>query len=271
MLTDEERQFEALKEFLHQLGGLDCRCYKTNYLKRRLAVRLRATGHTNYRDYQDLLRRDPTEYDRLLDRLTINVSQFFRDPEAFQAIARSVLPVLVKNRRANIWSAGCANGEEPYSLAMLFNERLPVGKQTRIWATDIDPAVLVRAQAGLYKDASLADVPFMLRQKYLTRQGELWAVDPALKTGISFQRHDLTGEMPTGPFDLIVCRNVMIYFNRQLQETLLRGFHKLLAPEGFLMLGKTEVLLPECRALYRSVDVSERIYQYRAPEQGPDA
>jgi chemotaxis protein methyltransferase CheR len=269
MLNDEERQFEQLREYLHQIGGLDCRCYKINYLKRRLAVRMRATGLATYREYHELLGRDPTEYDKLLDRLTINVSQFFRDPEAFRALARQVLPILEKKGHANIWSAGCANGEEPYSLAMLFHERMPLGRQSRVLATDIDTVCLARAQTGRYKDASLADVPFLIRQKYLEHQGDLWTVHPEIKAGVAFERHDLTGDMPPGPFDLIVCRNVMIYFNRQLQERLLRAFHRLLLPEGFLVLGKTEVLLPECRTLYRSVDVSERIYQVREPEPAP--
>lgn len=261
MLNDEERQLEQLKEFLHRIGGLDCRCYKTNYLKRRLAVRMRATGLTTYREYHDLLQRDPAEYDKLLDRLTINVSQFFRDPEVYRAITRWVLPVLEKKGRANIWSAGCANGEEPYSLAMLFHERMPLGRQTRVLATDIDTTCLARAQIGRYKETSLAEVPFLMRQRYLQLQDDLWTVDPSVRSGVTFQRHDLTGEMPPGPFDLVVCRNVMIYFNRQLQERLLRGFRDLLMPEGFLVLGKTEVLLPEFRSQYRTVDVSERIYQ----------
>jgi len=261
MLKDEERQLEILKKVVFKHGGLDCQYYKENYLKRRLAVRMRATGAETYQEYTQLLQGDPEEYDRLLDRLTINVSHFFRDPATYRTLQRLVLPVLEKRGRARIWSAGCANGEEPYSLAMLFHERMPVGRQTRILATDIDTTCLARAQQGIYKDASVAEVPFLLRQQYLEQREGQWAVRPEIKAGVAFQRLDLTGSMPPGPFDMIVCRNVMIYFNRQLQEHLIREFHRLLLPDGFLVLGKTEVLLAECRCLYTSLDISERIYR----------
>jgi chemotaxis protein methyltransferase CheR len=270
MLNHEERELELLKDHLRQVGGLDYRCYKTNYLKRRLAVRMRATNITTYHDYLDLLRREPTEYDKLLDRLTINVSHFFRDLEAFKSLGRIVMPTLESKKKLKIWSAGCANGEEPYTLAMLFLDKLQAGRQVQIIATDIDTTCLAYAQAGMYKETSLQEVPYLLRQKYFEHRDGGWTVLPEPKACVTFTRHDLTGRMPAGPFDLIVCRNVMIYFNRQLQERLLREFHRLLSPDGFLMLGKTEVLLSECRVLYKSLDVNERIYQRQVVEDPPD-
>jgi chemotaxis protein methyltransferase CheR len=265
ILNDEERYFEALKGYVQWRGGLDCHGYKTNYLKRRLAVRMRATNQMTYQEYFELLRRDSEEYDRLLDRLTINVSHFYRDPEVFEAVGRLVIPSLQKKRTVRIWSAGCANGEEPYSSSILFSEKRTTGRNV-ILATDLDVACLARAQAGVYKENSLQEIPAELRQKYFTQSPAGWAVSPTVKSAVTFARHDFTGEMPPGPFDLIVCRNVLIYFNRQLQVRLLREFHRLLSPEGFLVLGKTEVLLAECRVLYQAVDPSERIYLYRQPE-----
>lgn len=265
MPTDEDRQFERLKDTIQQHGGLDCRCYKINYLKRRLAVRMRATGLTTYGEYNDLLRRDPKEYDILLDRLTINVSHFFRDLDTFKAVERQVLPELAKRRQIRIWSAGCANGEEPYTLAMLAEECLTVNRRYTILATDIDMGCLMNAQAGVYKETAMQEIPFSYRQKYFENRGESWAVVPKLKTNVSFTRLDLTGRLLPGPYDLIVCRNVMIYFNRQLQERLLKEFHQLLSPDGFLVLGKTEVLLAECRSMFRAVNLHERIYQYQEP------
>ena len=266
MLNDEERQFELLKNQIQKHGGLDCHCYKENYLKRRLAVRMRATGLETYRRYLELLQSDAEEYGRLLDRLTINVSHFFRDPDTYQAINRSVLPVLEQRKQVRVWSAGCANGEEPYSLAMLINERIPLGRQAQILATDIDTVCLANAQTGVYKDTSIQEVPFLLRQKYLEHSSAGWAVAPEIKKGVTFTKLDLTGKMPVGPFDLIVCRNVMIYFNRQLQERLLREFHRLLHPDGFLVLGKTEVLLAECRVLFKTINVIERVYQHQVED-----
>jgi chemotaxis protein methyltransferase CheR len=201
--------------------------------------------------------------------LTINVSHFFRDPTVFSALNRLVMPELSKLPRVQIWSAACANGEEPYSLAMLCEDFKPSFPLYKILATDIDPTVLDRARKGTYKEASIVEVPSRLRQQYLVHEDEAWSVKPELKRRISFERNDLTGKLPSEVFDLIICRNVMIYFNRQLQERLLREFHQRLNPWGFLVLGKTEVMLSETRSLYQVLDVSERIYQRKAPETPP--
>jgi len=149
---------------------------------------------------------------------------------------------------------------------MLINERIPLGRQVQILATDIDTVCLANAQAGVYKDTSIQEVPLLLRQKYLEHGPAGWAVTPKIKNSVTFMRLDLTGKMPLGSFDLIVCRNVMIYFNRQLQERLLREFHRLLYPDGFLVLGKTEVLLAECRVLFKPLNSIERVYQYQTTE-----
>jgi len=231
-----------------------------------LAVRMRAMGIKTLSEYNNLLRQDPEEFERLLDRLTINVSHFFRDPATYKSVAQRVVPQLNGKSRIRIWSAGCANGEEPYSLAMLFKENLPSTAKIHILATDIDPTCLARAQAGSYKSHLLADVPFSMRRKYLKEEGDVYTVTPEVKSLIEFRKHDLTGPMPEGLFEVIVCRNVVIYFTRELQEHLFTEFHRLLAPDGFLILGKTEVLLADCRYLYQIIDVGERVYRKREVE-----
>ena len=269
MMTREEREFELLKRQVFQREGLECKYYKSNYLKRRLAVRMRATGLTNYYDYCQLLKKDPEEYDRLLDRLTINVSQFLRDPSAFRTLETKVFPEIFKTRHIRVWSAGCANGEEPYTLAMLLKAFSPAGRTFEIMATDIDTNCLARAEQGEYKAAALANLPSRYRDKYFQEQNGRWAVKADLRKYVTFSKGDLTGALPTGPFHLIVCRNVLIYFTRVLQEQLLITFHERLAPGGFLMLGKTEVLLAETRSRYDIIDVGERVYRRREPTE-PD-
>jgi chemotaxis protein methyltransferase CheR len=261
MVSEEERQLELVKDWVLKHGGMDCQYYKSNYIKRRVAVRMRATGRKTYHDYLAWLQQDPEEYGRLMDRLTINVSQFFRDPDTFRALSKHLEQSVGKKRELFFWSAGCANGEEPYSLAMLLNDVLPEGIRYSILATDIDVACLERAREGIYKSNSLVNVPLHLRNRYIRPQGDRWAVAPELRQRITFQRYDLTGRMPAGPFDVVICRNVLIYFNRQLQEKLFKQFHRLLQPRGLLVLGKTEVLLAESRYLFKILDISERIYE----------
>ncbi len=258
---DDDRQFEQLLQFVLKRGGLDCQYYKTNYLKRRLAIRMRATSTKSYREYNEILRMDPEEYHRLLDRLTIHVSHFFRDAIMYQALGKLVLPELKKRDQVRVWSAGCANGEEPYSLAMLLYDLKSSARGFSILATDIDQACLVRAREGLYKETSLQEVAPEMRKRFFLQHGDQWAVSALLKACVTFQPIDLTNTLPPGPFEMIVCRNVMIYFNSQLQVQLLNQFYKLLGSGGYLVLGKTEVLLNECRSMFKIIDLSERIYQ----------
>jgi chemotaxis protein methyltransferase CheR len=265
-LCDDDRQFERILQWLKQRAGLDCQFYKTNYLKRRLAIRLRATGSINYTEYYEVLRREPEEYKLLLDRLTIHVSHFFRDAAVYRFIERSVLPVLKKRDHVRVWSAGCANGEEPYSLAMLFYPIKAAGKSVTVLGTDIDQACLTRAREGLYKEISLQEVTPEMRQRFFQEAGDRWQVNSALKEMVTFESNDLTGSLPAGPFDLILCRNVMIYFTSPLQAQLMNRFYDLLRLGGYLVLGKTEVLLSEYRSCFRSVDLEERIYQRREPD-----
>lgn len=259
----EDRQFHYLLQAILRRAGLDASQYKISYLKRRLAVRMRATQKTNYADYRRLLETDPQEYAYLLDRLTINVSNFFRDPGVYGQIKRKVLSQWQHQPKLRIWSAGCAHGQEPYSLAILLGEGLPTICHWSILATDIDPTVLEHARTGRYSADSIQPVLPDLRQKYFEADGEERVVKMLLKRRIEFRQHDLTGALPDEKFDLIVCRNVLIYFVGGLQERLFSGFHARLNPGGFLVLGKTETLLGEMRRWFEVVDIRERIYRRR--------
>lgn len=261
MIYESQHQFEALLQLVLKEKGLDCRQYKISYLKRRLKVRMSAVQRTTYQAYRKLLEQDTEEYDRLLDRLTINVSQFYRDPSVYQQIKRVVIPAWRQCLEVRIWSAGCASGEEPYSLAMLLQEELPGICRAGILATDIDSVCLQRARDGVYKASALSALPLDFKLRYFRQENDTWMIKSELQRQIDFQRHDLTDKLPSGPFDMIICRNVLIYFVRALQERLFKEFHRCLAPGGFLILGKTETILGEMRDKYQSLDIRERIYQ----------
>jgi chemotaxis protein methyltransferase CheR len=263
---EEEFYFQKVMQLVFRHMGLDCRHYKLAYLKRRMGIRMRATRRLTFEEYAQLLEQDPEEFAILLDRLTINVSHFFRDYNVFKQLSNLVVPRLRQKPPISIWSAGCANGEEPYTLSIMMQEAMPSYLPWEILATDVDPACLERAGRGVYKSQSLAEVPLNLKNRYFSGGEDQWHISPEIKKRVKFQLGDLTGSLPKGPFDLIICRNVLIYFVSELQERLYRNYYNILKPDGFLVLGKTETLLGDVRNLYQVVDLRERIFQKRPAE-----
>jgi len=260
----------ALAALLAQITGargLACDGYKPNCLRRRLAVRMRARGVHTYEAYAELLRQDGSEYDRLLDALTINVTKFFRNREAWDALATRFLPDLWTAGRGAVrcWSAGCASGEEPYTLAILLLEQARAAgtrpDRCSVDATDLDPGVLDRARAGAYRATALDEMPPALTERYFTG-ADPWTVGAEVRARVRLLGHDLLREPPPGaPYDLITCRNVVIYFERPNQERLYHAFADALRPGGVLMLGKVETLVGTVRERFRLEDIRERIYR----------
>ena len=260
-------EYEALTAKITRDRGFACASYKGKCVRRRIAVRMRARGVNTYRDYARVLDSDAREYDSLLDALTINVTHFFRNTEAWSALDAIVLSALVCADHApvRIWSAGCSSGEETYTLAILCHRRvLALGRRApsvEILGTDIDRASLERAERGSYLPAALAEMPAAVRATYMRGSGAV-SVPDAVRSLVRFQRHDLLGEVAPGdPFDLIVCRNVVIYFDRRSQEALLDKFHGALVPGGALMQGKVETLVGSTRARFAALDARERIFR----------
>ncbi len=253
-VAPQERAFEALTEKISRERGVSCGSYKDKCLKRRIAVRMRARGVHTYEDYGALLDRDAHEYQELLDALTINVTKFFRNLETWNAL-RPYLDVLARRRPSlRVWSAGCASGEEPYTIAVLLAE---AGAQGMIDATDVDRLSLERTRQAKYPDAAFSEMPVNLRRRYF-RDGQ---PQSPVRELVQVRAHDLTREPPPHPpYDLIVCRNVVIYFERQAQERLFQVFVDALAPGGVLLLGKVETLFGPARERLKLVDPRERIY-----------
>jgi len=245
--------------------GLTLSSYKQPCLKRRLAVRMRARGVHTYTAYAQVLDREPAEYDLLLDALTINVTRFFRNPETFALLREQVVPRLwAAPGPVAVWSAGCASGEEPYSLALLFAEHARAGAlrtRLRVDATDLDPGALAALRRASYPASALVDVPPELKARFFSA-GPPYVVDPAVARVVRPLAHDLTRDPPPQPpYQLIVCRNVVIYFDRPTQERLFASFVDALAPGGLLLLGKVETLFGPARARLDVEEPRERLFR----------
>jgi len=267
-MDDNDRALRALLQKIHRERGLDCAQYKPSFLERRLAVRMRARGVESYGQYMRLL--DDQEYEKLFKALTINLSYFFRNGTAFQALQDRVLNLLLRekarrnSRLVRVWSAGCAGGEEPYSVAILFHEILGREVQDwriRIFATDLDASALEKARKGTYNEFSFRGVDPRYVERYFTRLSpKEYAIKSKVAALVQFERRDLIADPPPQRLDLILCRNVLIYFSRSQQERLLNTFHQALNKEGYLVIGKTEVLMGPVAHLFAPLDLRERIY-----------
>lgn len=266
--TDAAREFAAFLLKVEQERAFQCRSYKERCLRRRIAVRMRASGVHTFADYAAVLDVDPAEYDRLLDALTINVTKFFRNRDAWAALAEQVVPALFATARRplRVWSAGCASGEEPYSLAALLHAEatsrgLVPMDHVQVLGTDIDRARLIAAAQGMYDEAAFDEMPPALRERYVTPSTPA-RMRLELRALTRFAQHDLLRDpTPDGAWDLIVCRNVVIYFDREAQDALFERFHAALVPGGTLFLGKVETLLGRVRGGYEPVDHRQRIFR----------
>ncbi len=269
MKKDElDPELTVLVDKIARARGFGFASYKVNCLRRRIAVRMRACGVHTYEQYGEVLDSGSDEYDRLLDTLTINVTKFYRNRETWDAFNKQVLPALWEKPIGMIrcWSAGCSSGEEPYTLAILLLEYAPKANRTeqlhlRVDATDFDRASLERARAGVYEQNAFREMPRTLLRRYFTHD-ERPSVNPAVRNIVHFRRHDITRERPpVQTYDLIVCRNVLIYFDRKTQERLFLQFVDALQPGGFLVLGKAETLSGDARSRLTLENPRERIYR----------
>jgi chemotaxis protein methyltransferase CheR len=258
--------YTALTEKITRERGFGCASYKEKCVRRRIAVRMRARGVHTFEEYGLVLDRDRHEYDLLLDALTINVTKFFRNPETFAAIDRELVPALYARvePQLRIWSAGCASGEEPYSLAMLMHRyAIAQGKRfdrVEVLGTDLDRASLTAADRASYLEPTLADTPAEIRQMYFSMQPP-YRIHSEVRARVHFRRHDLLREPFPEPQHLIVCRNVIIYFDRATQEELFERFAAALLPGGFLVLGRVETLFGPARTMFAPVDGRERLFR----------
>lgn len=275
-MDNDDKDLIQLLERVFEKRGFDFRQYKTSMLKRRLERRLTATGSASYRDYAGILDANPEEYNKLFDDLIINVSHFFRNPLTYELIYKVVLPSMIEYKQSSmdnmirIWSAGCAHGEEPYSIAILLIELL--GKQIKnynitIYATDIDTDALDNARTGKYSEESVVEVKKGIMDRYF-HFDENYIIKENVKELVDFSYHDLTSEKFIAPaksvftnFDLILCRNVLIYFSKPLQQKVFSNFENNLNRNGYLILGEAETLPDDFKSDFVCADKFSKIYQ----------
>jgi chemotaxis protein methyltransferase CheR len=262
--------FAALTRQISRRAGLALDAYKDKCIRRRIAVRMRACGVHTYGDYQSLLDRSPAEYERLRDALTINVTRFYRNAETWNLLRRLLLPAICETAEGELlgWSAGCSSGEEAYTLAILFAEHFRQAgrahhlERLTIDATDIDRGSLERARAARYGLEALAEMPGDLVQAYFEPVGHDRQVVERVRRRVNVAHRDLSAQPPIRQgYQLILCRNVVIYFDRPMQERLFATFASALAPGGYLILGKVETLFGPARDGLTLVDPRERVYR----------
>ncbi|SNQ58879.1 CheR family methyltransferase [Candidatus Methanoperedens nitratireducens] len=266
---ENDKEFAELKTLIKRKIGFNCEDYKQAHLKRRLAVRLRANHSRSYKEYAGVLLTNETESQRLKETLTVNVTELFRNPETYKSFSKNVLPELFKSKENNktirVWSAGCSNGEEPYSLAIMLREFLGISIKRydiSILGTDIDEDSLKKAEKGTYHLKQLEKIGRERIERFFVRNEDYtYGVIDEIRNLVKFRYHDMISGPKLFGFDVIFCRNVTIYFEQALQEKLYLNFYNALNDGGYFVMGKTETLVGPAEELFHAVDVKERIYQ----------
>jgi two-component system CheB/CheR fusion protein len=262
--------FVRLLDYLKSSRGFDFSGYKLSSLIRRVRKRMQQVGIDSYPDYVDYLEVHADEFQPLFDTVLINVTAFFRDPAAWQSLAERVVPRILAGKGESeplrLWSAGCASGEEAYTLAMMIAEAMgehELRRRVKIYATDVDDHALAQARQGSFTATQVESIPAELLAKYFEPAGERFLFRPDLRRSLIFGRHDLLQDAAISRLDLLTCRNTLMYFNSETQAKILARFHFALRNEGFLFLGKAETLLSH-NSSFRPEDLKSRIFQRAA-------
>lgn len=246
--------YGSFKRSTLSLTGIDLNCYKEGQMKRRIDTFVRRSGVFTYDDFFRLLKTNRKLHEDFLNYLTINVSEFYRNPEQWEILDQEIVPGLMEGGRdrLKIWSAACATGDEPYSLVMLMSRHVPLSK-IKVIATDLDDGILDKARAARYGEKSLEKLPSEFRRDYFHRDSDGYVVKNEIKSRVEFRKHNLLSDEYLKDCDLIVCRNVLIYFTDAAKNEIYHKFHRALRPGGVLFLGSTEQI-----ADYRSFGYGRR-------------
>jgi two-component system CheB/CheR fusion protein len=266
-----EQQFESLLQFLQQNRGFDFTGYKRPSLMRRVAHRIQMLNAGSFADYADYLQVHPEEFSQLFNTVLINVTTFFRDPPAWDFLRSEVVPAILKAKRSGepvrIWSAGCASGEEAYSIAMLFAEAMEREEflaRVKVYATDVDDPALAQARLATYAAKEIEGLDAVLRERYFEAVNGRFVFRADLRRALIFGRNDLVQDAPISRLDLLVCRNTLMYFNAETQARALARFHFALNGEGtgtgYLFLGRAEMMLSQ-GALFTPVELKFRVFE----------
>ncbi len=269
--SDNIKEFDLRKviEYIRIERGVDLlSSYRSTFVFRRLRIRMREVKASNSAEYTAIIEKDPKEFNNFLDVLSINVTEFFRDKEVFNAFRDIILPGIIKNKESNkekvirVWSAGCASGQEPYSLAIILKEALAYKKDflTRITASDIDGLALENAGKAEYSINDCKEIDDKVLEKYFTlAYNGCYKLNDEIKNMVLFRRNNLISELPFHFMDVIFCRNCLIYFKREQQDLIFQKFNQALNRGGYLVIGRTEMIWS--RDLFAAVDTRQKIYR----------
>lgn len=263
------RGFQSVLRTIESKIGIQCANYKEDYLQRRIQSRMRMNKMTSYSEYNSFLTTQEEEQEALRNALTINVTKFWRDPEVFNIIKRDVLPdIRRRKQKIRIWSAGCATGEEPYTIALMCHEAkvLYPDVEVTIFASDIDREALKKAEKGIYHQKALENLSeSQIRRHFNEQQDGTFQVKQHLKDLVKFSRHDLmSGRGVTQYLDIILCRNVTIYFTEKQKDELARIFAPALSEGGYYVMGKTEYMGRDVEHLYEPYNPIQKIYRKKS-------
>lgn len=266
------KEFDEIIQLLVH-SGFNASLYKKSFLKRRITAALRRSNAKTPEDYVKLLHQEPKHLDDLRKSFSINVTHFFRNLDSFQQLENVFLPAIIKDKEQKkkemikVWSVGCANGAEPYSLAIIFFRLLgssQAKKNVKLLATDYNSNLLEIAKKGEYRKASLKEVPSSIIHKFFFEQSpDLFHIDSRIKQMVDFQIHDILKDQPPKNLDLIVCRNLLIYLATGYQTQIFQSFADSLNKDGLLVLGRTEIIPFQFRSKYQILDNKHRVYQKR--------
>jgi chemotaxis protein methyltransferase CheR len=267
MSSTEDRQFQRLLDFIGEEMDFESGFYNDAYLDRRISARMRRTDTDSYREYQRLLERDDGEREELLDSLSINVTGFFRNPEAWEALRPVLRDLTENNHRVRLWSAPSADGREPYSAAMLALDDPEIeARRIEITGTDINGDILREARQATYETSQTTDIaeelaPLSDYSDYVDEDDDTFTVREQVTDMVTFEQHDLIRGDPKRDFDLVFCRNLLIYIDAEYKTPIFQTIRESLREGGVLMIGMTETLPAECRDGFDPVHKQHRIYR----------
>ncbi len=237
--------YEQFKTQVYKLTKIDLSSYKEKQMKRRIDSLIARHKYQTYDDYIEAIKKDSDLFEEFVNYLTINVSEFWRNPEQWDVLENKILPGLIKeaNGPLRVWSAACSTGDEPYSLVMLLSKFMPLNR-IKIIATDIDKQVIEKAKVGLYSQKSIAGLPEEFKKKFFTKVGlSNYQISEDIKKCVEFREHNLLNDTYPSKLDLIVCRNVLIYFTEDAKEQIYKRFNDALRSGGILFVGSTEQIM----------------------------
>lgn len=246
--------YEQFKSQVLGLTKIDLNAYKEKQMKRRIDSLIAKKKLSGYKDFVDVIKLKGEEFEEFVNYLTINVSEFWRNPEQWKVLEEEILPKLIKNQGKNlkIWSAACSTGDEPYSLVMLLSKFVPLSN-IKIIATDIDKQVLEKARVGLYNEKSISGLPAEFKNKFFSKVGASnYQIIPEVKKCVDFREHNLLKDEYPSNLDMIVCRNVLIYFTDDAKNEIYTKFNRALKKDCYLFVGSTEQIINYKDLNYRS-------------------